>query len=506
MQNWQRWTTFAVCLASMATLGIASTFSLYSEELKSRLSFTSSDLNLISGIELATEDLSFLLAGPVVDKFGSQVAVGLGAMLYSLGCLLAQLAYRGLIMGTRSTMILYYILVGSGSTFVYLAALKLIVVNFGGLAYEGVIMGVALLFYGLSPMLFAQIFGWFFAGNIQGYLMFIAVTALVVNLLTVLITSATRNGMTSRGQPSISAEPAKHVDKITIAEETNSLISGTKDNFGTFAQVGQDVRRLQSIEDALPNQCIEGGDTIDLQEPQLQDGSMHYSMRRTPSITPSKIENGSFMTPKQILRAPVFWSFALVFVFIQGFTYNLNFIQILQATLQEPNSTLLSAQNTRHVTIMSFSQSVGRFLAPILLQRVSSSYRPSLLCLAQVLILAPTVVLAHGVYAESLLYFASTCMQFGLGLALASHVVLTEDFFGAKYFATACAFSIACTPIGILGSNFVFGQLYDRDAGTGTECLNANCYSKAFVIFSVFQGVALCFSLVVFYLRWRKPQ
>ncbi|KAI8838528.1 hypothetical protein BJ741DRAFT_601364 [Chytriomyces cf. hyalinus JEL632] len=81
---------------------------------------------------------------------------------------------------------------------------------------------------------------------------------------------------------------------------------------------------------------------------------------------------------------------------------------------------------------MSISQSVGRFLAPVL-QQVSSNYRPSLLCLAQVFILTPTVVLAHGVYGESLLYFASTCTQFGLGLALASHVVLTKDFFGAKY-------------------------------------------------------------------------
>ncbi|KAI8838527.1 hypothetical protein BJ741DRAFT_124671 [Chytriomyces cf. hyalinus JEL632] len=92
MQNWQRWTTFGACLGSMATLGIASTFSLHSEDLKSQLSFTSSDLNLISGIELATEDLSFLLAGPVVDRFGSKFALGFGAILYSLGCLLVQFA------------------------------------------------------------------------------------------------------------------------------------------------------------------------------------------------------------------------------------------------------------------------------------------------------------------------------------------------------------------------------------------------------------------------------
>ncbi|KAJ3232042.1 hypothetical protein HDU81_003333 [Chytriomyces hyalinus] len=307
-------------------------------------------------------------------------------------------------------------------------------------------------------------------------------------------------------QPCVPEKRAKPMDKITMPEETNSLISGPKDSFGTFTQDGQDVHEIQAIKVTTSNEHCELQGISDSQDPQLSDSCMQYSMRRTPSFTPSKIENGSFMTPKQILRAPIFWFFALVFVFIQGFTYNLNFIQILQATLQEPNAMSLADQNTRHVTIMSISQSLGRFLAPILLQRILSSYRPILLCLAPALILAPTIVLAQGVYSESLLYFASTCMQFGLGLALASHVVLTKDFFGAKYFATACAFSIASTPIGILGSNYVFGQLYDREVGTGAACLNANCYSKAFVVFSVFQGVALCFSLGVFCLRYRKSR
>ncbi|KAJ3247315.1 hypothetical protein HDU78_004564 [Chytriomyces hyalinus] len=492
MQNWQRWTTFGACLASMATLGIASTFSLYSEDLKSRLSFTSSDLNLISGVELATEDLSFLLAGPVVDKFGSKFALGFGAVLYSLGCFLVQLAYRGSIMGTKFTVVLYYILIGSGSTFVYLAALKLIVVNFAGLAYEGVVMGLALLFFSLSPMLLAQIFSSFFAGKVEGYLTFLAVAALVINLLSLLVT------FESAPEPTVAPElclPENAGNKTDIPDEF--LISDTTESSRTLS-IPTEGKMATSTQDHQRRSSVEETDTIDV----VREGSL----RSTPSITPSKLHNGSFMTPKEILRAPIFWSFALVFVFIQGFTYNLNFIQILQATLQEPNAMSLSDQNTRHVTIMSISQSMGRFLAPILLQRVSGSYKPSLLCIAQVLILAPTVVLAQGVSGESLLYFASTCIQFGLGLAMASHLVLTKDFFGTKYYATACAFSIASTPIGILTSNFVFGQLYDREAGAGTDCLNANCYSKAFVIFSVFQGVALCLSLLVFYLSQPEKQ
>ncbi|TPX72028.1 hypothetical protein CcCBS67573_g05971 [Chytriomyces confervae] len=472
MQNWQRWTTFGACLASMATLGIASTFSLYSEDLKSRLSFTSSDLNLISGVELATEDLSFLLAGPVVDKFGSKFALGFGAVFYSLGCFLVQLAYRGSIMGTKFTVVLYYILIGTGSTFVYLAALKLIVVNFAGLAYEGVIMGLALLFFSLSPMLLAQIFSSFFAGKVEGYLTFLAVAALVINLLSLLVT------FESAPEPTVAPElclPENAGNKTDIADEF--LISDTTESSRTY-RIPTEGKMAASTQDHERRSSVEETDIIDV----VREGSL----RSTPSITPSKLHNGSFMTPKEILRAPIFWSFALVFVFIQGFTYNLNFIQILQATLQEPNAMSLSDQNTRHVTIMSISQSMGRFLAPILLQRVSGSYKPSLLCIAQVLILAPTVVLAQGVSGESLLYFASTCIQFGLGLAMASHLVLTKDFFGTKYYATACAFSIASTPIGILTSNFVFGQLYDREAGAGTECLNANCYSKAFQPWTAF--------------------
>ncbi|KAJ3232043.1 hypothetical protein HDU81_003334 [Chytriomyces hyalinus] len=424
MQHWQRWTTFGACLASMATLGIASTFSLYSEELKSRLSFTSSDLNLISGIELATEDLSFLLAGPVVDKFGSKCALGSGAVLYSLGCFLVQLAYRGSITGTKFTMVLYYILIGTGSTFVYLAAIKLLVVNFAGLAYEGVIMGLALLFFSLSPMLLAQIFSSFFAGKVEGYLTFLAVAALVINLLSLLVTYEAVPETASPQELCITDDAGNKTD---ITDEF--LISDSTETSRTLSTGDTtDAKFSVSTHNHETRSSVEETDFIAV----VREGSL----RSTPSITPSKLQKGSFMTPKEILRAPIFWSFALVFVFIQGFTYNLNFIQILQAILQEPNAMSLSDQNTRHVTIMSVSQSLGRFLAPILLQRVSGSYKPSLLCFAQVLILAPTVVLARGVYGESLLYFASTCIQFGLGLAMASHLVLTKDFFGTKYYVS----------------------------------------------------------------------
>jgi hypothetical protein len=81
---------------------------------------------------------------------------------------------------------------------------------------------------------------------------------------------------------------------------------------------------------------------------------------------------------------------------------------------------------------------------------------------------------------------------------------LTKDFFGMKYYGTACGFVMTGVPIGILASNQIFGMFYDQQLelfGVKGVCYGKTCFQNAFIVAAAVQAIALILSIFMFKIR-----
>lgn len=228
------------------------------------------------------------------------------------------------------------------------------------------------------------------------------------------------------------------------------------------------------------------------------------------------------LPPLLILKSPIFWLYCSVCVFQQGLTYMSNMSLIISA-ISSPTDLSpddLASKTTLHLTLLSVFQSLGRFsfgLLSDLFKTATWGPFPAdctwLLIIAQMLIFLPVLLLGfggisgNGAVTESVLLFSSISMGFGFGAAGACFPVLTRDYFGMRYYGTACGFLMGAVPIGLLLSNTIFGILYDKAlaaTGGGTQCYSQSCFSTSFVIFSFIQLVPCVNSVLLLVLRTRE--
>ncbi|KAI8839944.1 major facilitator superfamily domain-containing protein [Chytridium lagenaria] len=171
-----------VCLLSAGSLF---SFSSIGESLKARLGFSSSDLNVVSGIGNAALYVTFLLVGPMFDYCGPRITMLAAVFFFSLGYLLIWLAYEGRLASPFSTygaVAFYYFLCGTGSSAAYMATIGVNVTNFPSNTV-GKVVGVLLLFYGLSGTVYSQVYSNLYASNTGGYLLFLTTSTLVINFV-----------------------------------------------------------------------------------------------------------------------------------------------------------------------------------------------------------------------------------------------------------------------------------------------------------------------------------
>ncbi|KAI8843396.1 major facilitator superfamily domain-containing protein [Chytriomyces cf. hyalinus JEL632] len=477
-------TLVSSCFA-MATAGAMFSFSVVANSLKDRLNISSTDLNTITAVGNSSLYLSFLAVGPVYDRVGARWTLILGAAIYCLGYALMYLGYEHKIASTTAAMSVYYFIVGIGSTCSYMGCIGANVKNFNASPHEGKVLGLLLLFYGLSASLFAQIANAFFADRGAGaLLLFSAAVCGIVNLLagcftfevgTLAIVAATVQVGEAHGNRSTSVHDSAKSPAASIRPNANGAVS--------------------HIDIPKP-----GGETV----------------LPVKTFDSEKVDgSGVQLSPVDILRHPLFWCLSATFVFMQGLTYITNFVTILEAAVGEREATehadRIVTQNSIQVTVMSVFNSLGRLTLPIFCEVLQKRHfatldRSMLLLACQVLIFIPTATLATGAGSEGVFYMSSILISYGFGGAGALFPVLTKDFFGMHAYGTACAFVMAGVPVGIFISNVVFGRFYDSEAVAASKCFNNACYSKAYIVFSALQGIAILAagSVVVLRLRVRK--
>ena len=113
-----KWITLVVSCIVMAAAGSLFTFSVFSNGLRKRFGYSSSDVNLISAIGNTSLYVSFLIIGPLYDKLGVRFTMVMGTLMYGFGYLMMWLAYEGKLGFEISPLILaiFYFCAGYGST------------------------------------------------------------------------------------------------------------------------------------------------------------------------------------------------------------------------------------------------------------------------------------------------------------------------------------------------------------------------------------------------------
>eukprot|EP00842_Homolaphlyctis_polyrhiza_P000409 jgi/Hompol1/1369/HPOL_005108-RA len=424
----------------MAAAGSLFTFSVFSDSLRSRFDFTSSDVNLISGVGNTALYLSFLAIGPIYDRCGSQVTMAVALASYTLGYALMWAAFQGSIGGQNVVAIsFYYFLAGFGSTAGYMATIGVNIVNFPP-HLTGLTTGILLLFYGLSGTIYSQIYSGFYPEDTGGFLLFLMLSVAIVNgigCFTIYPAST----------PFYPSKPNSNVvgESLPQPTERSRLITAESP---LRREVELDEMRLPLVQD---------------QHSRTDSESRQSSNQQQSSDTS--------VAPLDILKSKYFWLYAMVCIWQQGLTYMSNVSTIL-AAINPPDTSpdWLAKIGALHVTLLSIGQSIGRFFAGTLSDWMIARLgydRSALLIVAQALLIIPHLIVALAasgtltLLSGTLFYFCSACIGLAFGAAGALFPPITKDLFGTAFYGTACAFVMTGVPIGIIISNLVFGALYD---------------------------------------------
>jgi hypothetical protein len=345
------------------------------------------------------------------------------------------------------------------------------VVNFPE-EYIGLVMGFLLLFYGLSGVIYSQIYAAFYKGDIGGFLLFLVISIAIINTLG-----------------------AIYVEKIPISFKMELV------DVSSGIRASEPLDSLASPLHLLPSSQLSSS----IPSPKSMDSANEGTSLLTDKFS---------MTPKEMLISPLFWLYALATILQQGLTYMANVNAIIQASMGPGTSAIiLTSQTALHVTILSASQSAGSIIFGIGTDWVAKYKwdRSVLLVVAEILLLAPLLglgLLSDFSIATStpFLVICSGLIGLGWGAGGALFPTLTRSLFGTKYYGTASAFVMVGVPIGIFSSNTIFGSLYDQElarqnsrGGASDFCYGSSCFRVAFIATSAIQGLTLLASVGLFF-------
>ena len=461
------------CCLVMSAAGSLFTFSVFSDGLRQKLAFSSSDVNVISGVGNTALYLTFLVIGPFYDMYGVRATMGIATVFYTMGYLLMWASYQGYIESRDVVAFsVFYFFAGLGSCAAYMATVGVIFINFPP-RMMGLVTGVLLLFYGLSGTIYSQIYsGWYSTdgvGNTGGFLLFLAISVLIVNALGFCFIFVMPYEKTSKVNP---AAPKSPTDKSSLLD--------------------QDIDKGPSAK---------------------------YMATENSNADASHSTDDTSMSPLSILKSKYFWLYALVNIWQQGLTYSSNVSTIYAAATNDPLISLdtLAKNGAFQVTLLSIGQSTGRFIFGALGDIIVSHFktdRTALLVLTEVILGIPIVLLAFfgdalATNGCGLLYICSIVIGIGWGAGGALFPQITKDLFGTKYYGTACAFVMTAVPVGILVSNIIFGTFYDQamqqQSNTSSiYCYGKSCFEKAFQTALGLQMVPIMLSIALFVERQKE--
>jgi MFS family permease len=259
-RNIQRYVAFASAIISSLCAGSITTYSLYGHIFQERLHYTQLQVNyVIIAAELALY-LPVSVLGYLCDRVGPAPLSFLSAILFSLGYGLAAFTYRS---GAKDVlgytvargwplwvMILAFVIIGLGTTCMYLSAVTTCAKNFGKGKYRGIALASPIAAFGLSGMWQAQVGSRIlyekregFKGDVDvfKYFIFLGSTLLVVGLLGSLFLKVV-------DEDELIDEAVEELERSGLLGDSEFFRRGS---YGTLSELSDDemeeARRLQDI-------------------------------------------------------------------------------------------------------------------------------------------------------------------------------------------------------------------------------------------------------------------
>jgi MFS family permease len=459
---------FVGCMA-MVTAGSFATFALFGDAFVRKFGLTFQEINLVAAINICAQYVSYLAIGPIFDRYGEMVTQILSTFTLSFGYFLIYLSFADIIPSSTALLSFYYFIGGFGTCGVYMVVCGCIVHNFEA-NILGLVMGIVLLFYGISGLVYSMILTYGCAGDLESFLLVLFLSSLIVNSVGIL---------TLKRLPIKIADPPP----------AESL-------------------RVQLLPpDAITSSPTGVSDGSPVRLPEVPPSVTSPLLQNSP--TPSKSKQLDDLTPWEILKSQTFWYYAILCIMQQGLTYMVNINAIVRASY---GPSVPVSRSADHITLISACQSIGRFSFGAG-SDIAAKYnidRTALLIVAEVLLFAAALIMAvvsdFTIFTSTpLLFVCSFLIGTGWGGGGGLLPPLTKQLFGLKYYGTANGFVMCGVPIGIFAFNYLFGALYDQqlqiqisEGGPKDFCYGGQCFKVALICTCIVQSIVLLLSILLY--------
>ncbi|KAG9245528.1 major facilitator superfamily domain-containing protein [Calycina marina] len=343
-----RYIAFGSAILSAICAGSITTFSLYGHLFQERLHYTQLQVNSVSIAASLALYLPVSLFGYLCDRIGPAPLSAISACLFGFGYMLAALTYKSGAMDFAGytyqrgwpvwVMMVAFIIVGLGTTCMYLSAVTTCAKNFGKGKYRGLALACPIAAFGLSGLWQSQLGekviyerrpdGKRGDVDVFKYFVFLAITLVTVGIIGFFLLKIV-------DEEELIDEAVNELSRSGFLDErTLRPASSSRHNYGTI----QDESEIENE-----------GDNEDAKDPDQQRKKTLLSNEET----------------RRFLKDHTMWWLAAGFFFVSGpgeaFLTNLGTII---GTLYPPTSdpTAMPTSAATHVSVVAFTSTVARLL------------------------------------------------------------------------------------------------------------------------------------------------
>ncbi|KAF4370979.1 hypothetical protein F8388_002872 [Cannabis sativa] len=533
-----KWFMVFGTLLIMSANGSGYMFGLYSNDIKSKLGYDQSTLNLISFFKDLGGNLG-ISAGLINEVSPPWVVLSIGAAMNFFGYLMIWTAITNRVPKPHVWQMCLYICIGANSlSFPNTAALVACVKNFP--ENRGSVIGLLKGSIGLSGAILTQVYHAIYGNDSKALVLFIAWLPPVVSLVflrTIRIKNTIRQpnelrvfcnflyislGVAGSLMTIIIIQNSLHFKRPQYAASASVILVLLF--FSLFVVINEELKSWKLKKQALKETSQDF--PISEQLPVITENPL------TPEPHPvaNRVMTNSFKTylswMKTIFNAPdrgedytilqAVLSIDMVILFIAttcgagGALTLIDNLGQIGSSLGYPKHSIAT-----FISLISIWNFLGRVVAGFASEIFLTKYklpRPLLLAIVMLLSCVGHLLIAFSV--SHSLYFASVINGFCYGAQLSLLFAIISELFGLKYYSTLYNVGALSSPLGSYILNVrVAGRLYDKEAlmqmkalgivrkaGEELTCNGGKCYRTAFIVIT---AVTLFGSLVSFILVFR---
>ncbi|CAG8480722.1 8291_t:CDS:2 [Ambispora gerdemannii] len=215
----------AILISSIS--GTQYLFAAYGPALAHRLHFSSVQINTIASAANYGCYLSNPLFGHISDKYGPKITTLFASVTLFFSFLGLASTYHGILPPLFSLCVICLFLTGMASAAGFMAVLTTQAKNFP--AIRGIALGIPLALFGLSAFIFSTIESWFFGDQTYRFLVFLAISTSLCNLvgcaaLNVVAQPSTQSSNEVPEAPTTNVQQSESID----TEQTPLLFKNIK--------------------------------------------------------------------------------------------------------------------------------------------------------------------------------------------------------------------------------------------------------------------------------------